>query len=157
MTDAPTPRPSDRFIPWYIVLFFVAQTILFAWFVTIVEKTYTGVVTDQAYEKGLAYNSTIEKARVQDNLGLSSTVTRTGDKISFSLRDKGGQFIPGADVTLTLFRPVHAGVDVSMPMKEIKDAYVADVRPPEAGLWEVRILAKTPKGHYQTSERVVFE
>lgn len=159
MTDhSSAERPSDKFIPRYIVLFFVVQTVLFTWFVFVAQKSYTGLVTDQAYEKGLVYNKTIEKSRQQEALGFLSSVETKDKKVIFILRNKNGQGVRNADVTLTFFRPVHDGSDLTVSMLHGNDGkYFADVAPSEAGLWELRILAKTPEGSYQTSKRVVFK
>ncbi len=153
-----TPRPSDRYIPWYIVLFFVAQTVLFGWFTYIAETTHTGLVTEQAYEKGLHYNKTIEKERLQKSLGLTSSVTHNGSNITFKLQDKNGANIMHAIVTLWLYRPTQDGKDIRVGMTETSTGeYTATVGSAMKGLWEIRIHALTDTNDYQTSQRVVFE
>lgn len=151
------PRPSDRFIPWCIVAFFVAQALLFAWFTYVAKTTYTGLVTEQAYEKGLAYNRTIEKADAQAALGLNSRIEYSNGQVVFSLRDRDERPVSGAKVTGVFFRPVHDGMDVSFEMKEDSEAYRAAISPPEKGLWEVRLRAVTVQGEYQASQRIVVE
>lgn len=156
-TPVTGPRPSDRFIPWYIVAFFVAQAMLFAWFTYVAKATYTGLVTEQAYEKGLAYNSIIEKAGAQAALGLNSKIEYGSGQVVFLLRDRDGRPVNGAKVTGILFRPVHDGMDVSFEMKEDNGAYRTAISPPEKGLWEVRLRAATAQGEYQASQRIVVE
>ena len=53
---------KDKLMPWYIVLFFVVFTIVLAGFAVIAHRTHTGVVTENAYKKGLAYNDVIKEA-----------------------------------------------------------------------------------------------
>ena len=158
MTQTSQPRPSDKWIPWYIVLFFAAQTVLFAWFAYIAETTHTGLVTEQAYEKGLAYNGTIKKARRQEALGFSSAIERDGRRIIFTLKDGHGRGVTGAHVRLSLFRPVHDGIDRDFDMSGGENGlYTAAIEWPEKGLWELRIHAQTQEGGYQTSKRMVLE
>jgi nitrogen fixation protein FixH len=158
MTDETQPRPSDKYIPWYIVLFFVVLTGVFGGFAYIANKTYTGVVTDEAYTKGLEYNSVIKKAEKQDNLGFSSTLEHKNGKIIFTLKDKQGQGVAAGKVKLFLFRPVQDGSDYSQEMsKTASGTYTATVTPPQKGQWEVRVHADTAQGSYQTAQRIVFE
>ncbi|MCE9507971.1 MAG: FixH family protein [Alphaproteobacteria bacterium] len=152
------PQPSDRFIPWGIALFFAVQAIGFAWFYRISTATSPGLVTDSAYEKGLQYNDVIAKAAAQDLLGWTSAITRKNEGIEFALRDGQGKPLAGARAHLWLVRPVHDGEDRQLEMKETAPGhYFAALAVPEKGLWEARIRAETPKGAYQSSERIVFK
>lgn len=152
------PRPSGKYIPWYIVLFFAVQTALFAWFVYIAETTHTGLVTGSAYEKGLAYNDTIRRAEAQDGLGFSAEIRNTRDKIAFRLQDAQGKGLASARVRALFFRPAHDGVDFSLDLTDLGGGdYEARYAVPEKGLWEVRVQAETPAGPYQASKRMVIE
>jgi nitrogen fixation protein FixH len=156
-TNTQQPRPSDRLIPWYIVLFFVAQTVTFAFFTYIAKTTYTGLVTEQAYEKGLAYNSTLMKAEAQEALGYSSKISYSDGKITFLLKDRNSKSITDAKVTGVLFRPVRDGMDMDFDMKIHNGFYSAQVTLPAPGLWEIRVHAVTSLGTYQASKRIHAE
>ena len=146
-----------RFIPWVIVLFFAVLTALFAAFIYVAEQTYTGVVTEQAYEKGLAYNTTIDKADAQNQRELKATLSREKDQIVFFLKDASGRNVAKGAV-LWFFRPVHDGKDKVITMQRRLDgAFIAPAVVPEQGLWELRIRAETSHGSYQMSKRMVFE
>lgn len=152
-----TPRPSDKLIPWYIVLFFIVLSFVFGGFAYVAQTTHTGVVTDQAYEKGLDYNSTIEKARAQDALGYMSDIMLKDGTVYFTLVDAAALPITDAVVKLWLYRPVHDGGDMHLDMIEVrKGQYEVKISPPEKGMWEIRIHAVTPAGNYQSSKRVVL-
>lgn len=157
MTTNPMPRPSDKYIPWYIVAFFVFLTVLFGWFVYIAEHTYTGVVTDEAYEKGLAYNAVIAAADAQEKMGWGSSLSYKDKRITFSLHDKQGKPVTGATVTMWFYRPVHDGKDSEVGMKEQgTGVYAAQQLPSQPGLWEIRVLAVKGEDRYQTSKRMEF-
>lgn len=155
--EEPVPRPSDKLIPWYIVLFFVLQTILFGWFMHVAHISYTGLVTDQAYEKGLAYNNVIDEERAQEKLGFTPSITKQGDNIIFTLQDQHGKSVDASSVIVTFFRPAHAGVDFSREMTPQHNGYFASATVPEKGLWELRFHAITPQGHYRLAKRMVLE
>ena len=151
------PRPSDRFIPWYIVLFFVVQTGFFAWFYHIAASTFTGMVTDRAYEKGLQYNQVIAKYNAQEKLGWTSEITRKGNGIQLILKDARGNLLSGAKVRLWLVRPVHDGVDQHLEMQEMATGdYFSPLALPEKGIWEARIEAESQGHTYQSAKRMEF-
>ncbi|HEX2753601.1 MAG TPA: FixH family protein [Alphaproteobacteria bacterium] len=149
---------ADKLIPYYFVAFFVGLAVLFGWFIQLALGSYTGLVTEHAYEKGIDYNTTIAKAAAQDALGWQAKVTHTADAVTLTVMDAEGQALSGADVSLWLFRPVQAALDLRMPMAATAaGVYTAELDLPQRGLWEARILVKTDKAEYQTSKRMVFE
>src|SRR5689334_21580415 len=97
-----TARPSDRFIPYFILAFFVALALLLAWFVWIAMRDYPGEVTRDAYRQGLEYNHIIENSAAQARLGwkneLHFTVHGLSIDMTFMLADKAGKPITDAMV-----------------------------------------------------------
>lgn len=156
-----TARPSDRFIPWYFVLFFVVLTVVFAGFAYIARSTHPGLVTEKAYDKGLKYNNVIARAEAQEKLGWTSTLTTKFDNghavVSLSLKDAKGQPLESAQVSLWFIRPVQAGMDVKEAMQPAsKGVYAGRAVLPARGLWDVRIEAVKGDARYQTSKRAEF-
>lgn len=155
-------KSSDRFIPWYVVIFFVAQAMLYAWFVNIAHRSYPGMVTERAYEKGLQYNTVISKAKLQEELGWKTVITtafsESGDaRIMATLADRDGNPISGAQVALWLVRPAREGLDIKTVMRPTgKGIYTAVSALPARGLWEVRILAEKDGHSHQSSKRTEF-
>lgn len=157
MTSHSGPRPSDRWIPWYIVLFFVGQFGVFGWFYHVASASYTGVVTDRAYEKGLHYNQIIAKAERQAQLGWSATITKDGGGVRLVLQDRDKKPLSGATVSLWLVRPVHSGIDRRLEMEETQaGVYDAPVAVPEKGLWDVRIEVHKGGDDFQAARRMEF-
>lgn len=156
-----TARPSDRFIPWYFVLFFAVLTVVFAVFVYIARATHPGLVTDKAYDKGLKYNNVIASAEAQDKLGWASAIS-TGFQdgraiVTLSLKDKNGKPLEGAQVSLWLIRPVKSGMDVKGEMQPAgKGSYEGRVVLPARGLWDVRIEAVKGDARHQEYKRAEF-
>ena len=159
MASQAEPRPSDKWIPWYFVLFFVFLSFVFGGFSYVAIKTHTGLVTDEAYKKGLAYNRVIEKAKQQETLGYTANMTQAADgMLRLRLTDRGGNAVAASHVAVWFFRPTQAKADVHDVMTPAEDG-TYQIRPqlPAQGLWEVRILAETSAGPYQASKRMVIE
>ncbi len=157
--DATQPTTIDaRYIPWLIVGFFVVIAGVLSTFVYLAVTTYRGVVTEQAYEKGVAYNDIIARAEGQDKKGWLSSIEVDGRRIVFTLRDQRRDTIKVDAVDLVMFRPTQDGMDRVYTMQmQTNGSYVADVSDlPATGIWEVRITAQAQQGAYQTSKRVVI-
>lgn len=158
MTEESLPRPSDKWIPWYFVLFFAVLSCIFGGFAWVAVTTHTGTVTDGAYQKGLAYNGVIEKAERQAALGYRPALVREGDRLVFTLAGADGAPVAVETATVWFYRPANARRDLRAAMAPAgggRFEYAPDL--PAAGLWEVRILARTAQGPYQYTKRMVFE
>ncbi len=156
-------RPSDRFIPWYFVLFFGFLSVVFGSFAYIAHTTHPGVVTEQAYEKGLQYNALIAQADAQARLGWSSSIAVAraaagGSRLSFSLRDAKGNPVAGMSVNAVVARPSRQALDFRVALAEQSPGvYAADIHPPAAGLWEMQVAATGAQGSYQAVKRMELE
>lgn len=154
------PRPSDRWIPWYFVAFFVILTSVLVPMCIIAVRTNTGVVTEQPYEKGLAYNKTIQSFEEQKALNWHGdlNITPSNDKIhaDFYLTDSNRAALDKAEVKLWLVRPTHDGQDQNIDLKFSGNGhYQADVILPAHGLWEARVSANLQGHNYQVTKRIV--
>lgn len=158
MSAPATRKPVDKFIPWMFVLFFLVFMAVDAVMVTLAVRTQTGVVTEQAYEKGLAYNRALDAAEEQAAWGGTGTLTLDGGRLSFVLKDKDGRTIDDADVKATVRRPVQAGYDKDYPMAQTgQQSYTAELKFPLPGEWDIRVSAKWQNRHYQTHETFIVQ
>ena len=150
---------SDKLIPYYFAAFFVGLAILFAWFTHLARSSYTGVATDQAYERGIAYNDTIARANAQEALGWDGSIVVQGaNDITLKLTDADGHAVTDAHAVLWLFRPVQRRFDMHIEMQESSSGtYSAQFDLPQPGLWEARIFVKKDGIEYQTTKRMVFQ
>ncbi|UTW55592.1 FixH family protein [Kordiimonas sp. SCSIO 12610] len=150
------PRPSDKWIPWYFVAFFVFLAIVNVIFIYIASSTHSGVVTDHAYAEGLRYNETIAAAKAQEQLGWLNEITVKKDVITFSLRDSENA-LNGASVTAEFVNPTRSGEDFSLSLKEMGNGvYEAELPSGIIGQWDVRMQVEWQQIQYQTSKRIVI-
>lgn len=151
------PRKSDRFIPWYFVGFFALLFMFDGIFVYLATSTHTGVVTEQAYQKGVDYNETIAAVDAQNALGWQGEITYSADGLlNFKVQDDTAGTISGANVVAEVTRPTHNGVDFEQPLKEIAPGiYQAPVKFPLDGMWDVRVYVSWQQKQFQTAQRII--
>lgn len=157
-----TSVPTKTIEPFMlgIGLLFLVVFMINAAFVYYALETFTGVVTDQAYDKGLAFNATIQAQRQQDALGwqgeaMVNLYTGQPGTIQFILRDRAGQPLPGMQVSGLLFRPVQAGLDQTVILNEMQPGlYQGVATVPQPGQWELRIEARSAAGLFRSVQRL---
>ncbi|MBP7252048.1 MAG: FixH family protein [Alphaproteobacteria bacterium] len=161
LTDTKGPRPSDRWIPWYFVAFFVVLTLVLAHLVWLAVGSYPGTVSDRAYEQGLAYNKNLQAAAQQEALGWRGKVTvtavGTATQLRYVLRGADGQLLKDAKIYCWLYRAANSKLDERLELIAQSDgSYGATVTFPAKGAWEVRLAAKAQGHDFQQTERVVI-
>lgn len=154
------PRKSDKFIPFYFVAFFLCLFAIDGLMAYLAVSTHTGVIEEDAYERGVNYNATLaEKARQKES-GWSSVIVLTeGHIVGFDLTGAQGEKISGAHVMAQIVRPASAGEDFEHKLSEteIPGHYAADISFPEKGMWEIRIQAEKDNILYKKYKRVIVE
>ena len=160
--DSSAARPSDRFIPYYFVAFFVGLVALTSWFVYLAIHNYPGEVTTDAYKKGLNYNQYIERAGEQEKLGWRSDVKVASHgqdvDIQFNLKDKSGKPIDKAAVEVLFVRPTHAGRDQEISLKgDGKGNYFGKTSLAWAGEWQLGFSATYDGHNYQKRELIILK
>lgn len=127
-------------------LIFVANAI----FVWLALESWTGLSTEDAYRKGLAFNDMLVRADAQRALGWRvetnfDVQAATRGRLSLALAGPGGGAIEGRDVTVVLRRPVVEGLDFEVNLPEAgKGVYAADISFPLPGQWDARIEVSRP-------------
>ncbi|NBX74454.1 MAG: hypothetical protein EBZ69_03680 [Alphaproteobacteria bacterium] len=160
MTSTTRPHPIDRFIPWMFVAFFVCLAVLLASFVCIAAKNDRGVITTNAYQKGLKYNQVLAAEEAQKKLGWHVVLSHRaegGRDVVFHVmaNDRHNQPLAGAVARLVYMRPVQSGMDGDMMMTEVAAGHFqASVALPVPGLWQVYAVVRRGDDEFQTMQRV---
>lgn len=153
--EATGPKPSDKWIPWYFVAFFVVLALFDGVFVFIAARTHTGVVSENAYNEGLHYNETIASAAVQSDLGWHSDITFSNGRLTVRLKGAENEVMTGAQVEATFVRPTQDGSDFLSALIETEPgAYEVNITP-EQGQWDVRIFVTWKQSQYQALQRII--
>ena len=152
MTQEEIDRKRGRIVPWVIAAFYVAFVSAFIGFVVIAFNNPPNEVTAEAYQKGLAYNRTLDKAAVQDQLGWTSDTAYENGRVVFSLRDADGQPLPGAVARAWFVHPNLKANDRSVDLKDNGHGiYAATIALPAEGLWKVHVTAEHDGRQYQSA------
>jgi nitrogen fixation protein FixH len=153
----------DRWIPWAFVAFFVVVLAANGAMIWIAFATWTGLETESAYQKGLAYNRTLGAARAQEALGwrveldLVAAAGRVAG-LELTLADRYGSLIEDARVTARFVRPTHAGHDLELAVPHVHaGVYRAEAALPFAGVWELYVLAESGHDDFRLRRRVYLE
>lgn len=133
------------FLAFFGVVFLVNG--LFFWFAS---DSWTGLSTDDAYRKGIAFNDELARADAQRLLGWTAetdyiSVGPGEGRLVFALTSADDLPVRGRDVTVTFRRPVSEGIDFAAILKSDGEGqYAADISPPVPGQWDVRIEVSRP-------------
>ena len=156
-----TANHSARWIPWAILAFFASFMLLLSGFAWIAFHTYPGEVTEDTYNKGIAYNTALSNAAAQENLrwkGVLQTMQKDNSiDITFDLKDASGKLIDDAKVVARLTRPTQAGHDVQMTLHYDKGMYSGTANLEWAGMWDIRISATRGHDNYQQSKTIIMQ
>jgi nitrogen fixation protein FixH len=151
-------RAGDRWIPYYFVLFFLVVCVVDGIFVYLAVSTQTGTVSNRSYESGLEFNTILAKAQAQRQLGMTDHATYINGELVWTLNNRNGTPLSGANVHARLIRTVQGGQDFEIGLPMIKPGvYGARIRPPAKGQWRIRLKAQWNTHSYQKIIPVIVE
>ena len=159
MDDLKTKEESKKkgkIVLFSLISFFAVFSSVDAYFVYKAVSTHSGMVTENPYEKGLAYNQVIEKAKSQKALNITSDTTYKNGALTTVLKYKNGDPILGATVVADLVRNVHKGNDFQKILQYKGDGvYQSNLNLSLKGTWTVNLDIKweqhNKQKHYQTT------
>ena len=152
----------SRWIPFAFIGFFGVVLAANAAMIWLAFATWTGLKTESAYQKGLAYNDRLAEARAQAALGWQVDVAFAERapgrlEIAVDLADRYGNPLERALVDATLLRPTHEGHDRTAVLKRtLGGHYEALVELPLAGQWDVDLRVESAGEVWRGTRRVVL-
>jgi nitrogen fixation protein FixH len=154
-------RRDSRWTLACLALIFVAMLVANTALVVVSLGSFTGLVTDHSYAKGLAYNHVLADARAQAALGWRVAIafepTAPGaGRLVVEVADGTGRPLAPARLDGRLVRPAAARADVALDLRPAGvGRWTADIAPPAPGLWEVRVTATRGADRLVAAERIV--
>ena len=145
MTPAATDRElSGRTVLAILLAFFGVVFAVNGYFAAAAIQTYTGVVAQEPYRKGLTYNLRIAADERQRALGWKAAVDAGLDgRARLDLTTADGRPVTDLVVTGTLGRPSTDIADRTMAFTETRQGrYKTQVAALDAGSWIVTITAR---------------
>lgn len=124
--------------------------------------SWGGLVTDHAFERGVAYNRLIAEAAAEEALGWKADVAYQpagggeGAAVIVSLRTTDGKPMDHAAVALEAARPVEAETPVSLGLRNVGNGrYIADAASLRAGQWDVRMTVANDGHEAHSTHRIL--
>ena len=150
-TATNTPKDSSgKLILLYFVMFFGFIATMDGIFVYIAISTQTGVVTDQAYERGLAFNETLAKAQSQPL--LNQTANYESGVLRWKLSRADSTPLNSAVVSARIIRPIQDGYDHDVTLDYMENGiYETRLDLPLQGNWRAKLISKWDDKQYQTT------
>ncbi len=143
MSAAMHDPKRSRWIPWAFVGGMTLVVLVNLVLVYFAISTFTGVTVPRSYERGRGYDTVLAEAARQDALGWRAEVTLAGGTLRVSATDRNGRPVHGR-VEGVLLRPLE-GRELPLAFAPAGSGiWVAQVRPPERGQWEVRLTLFGP-------------
>jgi nitrogen fixation protein FixH len=147
---------------WIPLLFVGGFLILFAVtgnFVRLALTTFPGLVTTNAYERGLAYDDVIAAERAQAEQGwqmhiIAPELSGEGQTAAITLADRNGEALSGGTVIMMAERMTRYAQQVRITLTDVGGGrYEAPMEFPISGRWFVSVLADVDGNqHFATEE-----
>jgi nitrogen fixation protein FixH len=111
-------------------------------------STHTGLVANEPYRKGLAYNARIGADERQARLGWTETLEVGGDgHVTFALAEPDGRAVQGLKVEGVLGRPATNRQDIKLALIEREPGrYEVQAGSIAAGNWLIALEAREQVG-----------
>lgn len=149
-------NPKDKYVLFSFLAFFGVVFLVNGIFIYTAIKTQTGVVTEQAYEKGLAYNKTLEDA--QNQPALKDKITYSQPVLRWVLRDETDAPLLNGVAKGHMIRPVQDGHDFDISFISRGDGvYEAMVMPPLKGQWVVKLESVWTQNNQEKSYKTTYQ
>lgn len=118
--SAPDARPlTGRGVLMIIVGFFGVVFAMNGVFLYQALHSYSGVVSNEPYRKGIEYNRRIEADAEQAKLGWTGDVALSPDRrLTVDIRDRDGKALSGLSIAATVGRPATMSENLSLTLAE---------------------------------------
>jgi nitrogen fixation protein FixH len=110
-------------------------------------STFSGLSTERPYEKGLAYNKTLDAARRQEEMGWTveadvDPAANHGVHVTIRYTDRSNRPVEGLTVRARLVRPTTKGHDREVALAPVgPGAYATLQEMPLPGVWDMTVVA----------------
>ena len=134
---------SGKHVLGILLAFFGVIFAVNGYFMFAALSTYSGVVANEPYRKGLEYNKRIAEDARQTALGWKDNLVVFHDgNVALELIKHTGEPVKGLVVSGTIFRPATTGFDHPLTFTEKAGSYIAEVGRLAEGTWVVEAVVR---------------
>lgn len=158
----PNPIKKSK-IPYFFVVFFAVFIMVDISYIFISSKTYRGVVSKDAYEKGIDHNQILQLVDQQKKLGWKVEIefTNLGNSkgiLKVMAIDKDQRNLNSAKIHAIIRRPTQEGIDFEVDLKNVENGWFeAVIDFPKKGQWEFEIIIKNSSEILQVVKKYVIQ
>ena len=107
-------------------------------------STWSGLVSDSAFQEGLGFDRVLAESRAEAALGWTADIGVAADgRLTVTLADRDAKPLEGMQLTASFLRPTREGFDIRVTLAEAGPGrYEAIVHPPLPGQWDIRVTVK---------------
>lgn len=154
---AERPFTGRKFLAILIGCFAVvlAVNVLMVWYAL---TSWTGLVSDSAYEDGLAYDQMLAEGKAEAALGWKAAIAYDKDgRLTVQLADSHSQPLAGFRLAAQFLRPTSEGHDRSLQLTEVSPGnYAGLLVLPLPGQWDVRVtVSDGQKPRFHAERRIL--
>lgn len=155
------PSPRGRWIPWLFVGGFAVVIAVNTTLIVYATDTFSGLVVEHPYKKGLAYNQTKAQIDAQARLGWQYVVSAVpaGDTVTIEVRwtDAGKAPLDGLALEGELQRPVENMAPLRIGFEAVgAGQYRSQVQLPKQGAWDLHLSARRGGEEFSGAERLLI-
>jgi nitrogen fixation protein FixH len=123
-------------------------------------SSWTGLVSDSAYEQGLGFQRVLAESKAEAALGWKAAIAfdRVG-RLTVTLADAAGRPLAGYRLSAQFLRPTSEGFDRSIALASVSPGnYQGVLRLPLPGQWDVRVtVSDGRKARFHAERRILVE
>ncbi len=167
LKNSPQPERTSRWIPFVLFSGLGVAVVVNGIFVWFALTSWTGLTTEDHYQKGLHYNDALAAQDQQNQLGWTAKVTFEPDdgagvpagsasgRLLVTVQDRDGRPVTDLAMVAAWRRPTHEGYDQDLALRATgAGRYTAAVDVPLLGIWDVHVQAARRSDRYQTHARL---
>jgi len=157
-------RQDGWWYPWIFVAAFGVIVAVNGTMAYLALDTWTGLETQNPFQRGQAYNAELAQKAAQAELGWSARAAferapkvgaAHGGFIRLTFTDRQGLGVGALAIDATAVRPTHEGYDRKLEfVARAPGVYVAPADLPLPGLWELRITATRAGEVFKMRQRI---
>jgi nitrogen fixation protein FixH len=165
MTETVQKPLTGRQVFFWLTAFFLVVIAVNALMAYLGEWSWTGLTAEHSYTQGVEYNTVIDEAERQVELGwvvrfdpeveTKQDGALTTATLSAVITGKNGDTLPDLKVTARLVRPTSEGNDQAVTFSTSDGRrYTAQATFPLRGLWDINLTAVNAQGTYRIRHRI---
>jgi len=124
------------------------------------ESSWTGLVSDSAYEQGLGFDRMLAESRAEAALGWQGVIAYDAGagRLTVTLANQAGEPLTGLRLSAQWLRPTREGFDRTVTLTELAPGrYGAAIRLPLPGQWDVRVTVnERGQARFHAQKRLVI-